>query len=101
MAFIFRGVVAAFRRICLLMPFASLLTAGLSVPVYAKTRVFSTPHNLSVSGPGNIKFTEETRVCEFCHVAHNAGGEGPLWSREVSGNATPYKSSSLNASPKP
>ena len=29
-------------------------------------------HNLSVSGPGEIRAIEETEVCKFCHIPHNA-----------------------------
>jgi len=34
-------------------------------------------HNLSASGPGQVKATGETRSCAFCHVAHSGkpGGD--------------------------
>ena len=32
-------------------------------------------HNLSVSGPGRIKSTQETEICIFCHGTHKAAGD--------------------------
>ncbi|VAX15466.1 Cytochrome c family protein, partial [hydrothermal vent metagenome] len=34
--------------------------------------VRNTKHNLSVSGPGTVKASTETRVCVFCHTPHQA-----------------------------
>jgi predicted CXXCH cytochrome family protein len=45
----------------------------------AKTSIVETRHNLSVSGPGEIKSPTETRICIFCHSSHNAAKDGPLW----------------------
>ncbi|MGD0388921.1 MAG: hypothetical protein ABSC42_08205, partial [Tepidisphaeraceae bacterium] len=36
------------------------------------TSVVNSPHNLSASGPGTIKSTNEQEVCIFCHTPHNA-----------------------------
>jgi hypothetical protein len=47
-------------------------------------RVASTVHNLSVSGPGEIRALTETEVCKFCHVPHNAIVPAPLWGHELS-----------------
>ncbi len=46
--------------------------------------VIGTLHNLSVSGPGEIRALSETEVCKFCHVPHNAEGATPLWGRPLS-----------------
>ncbi len=46
--------------------------------------VESTVHNLSVSGPGEIRALDETEVCKFCHIPHNASVPSPLWSRRLS-----------------
>lgn len=49
--------------------------------------ILETKHNLSVSGPGDIKALTEERVCIFCHTPHHASLDdepGPLWSREMS-----------------
>jgi len=62
--------------------------------------VASTPHNLSVDGPGAVTASSETQVCVFCHTPHgatNAPG-APLWNRVLSGQTyTTYSSSSLDA----
>jgi hypothetical protein len=62
--------------------------------------VASTPHNLSVDGPGTAKATSETQVCVFCHTPHGATNSPgtPLWNRALSGQTyTTYSSSSLDA----
>ncbi len=48
-----------------------------------KTSILNSPHNLSVSGKGQIKSQSETRVCIFCHSSHHASTEGPLWNHET------------------
>ena len=50
-------------------------------------RVAETLHNLSVSGPGEIRARTETEVCKFCHIPHNTAVPEALWSQELS-NAT-------------
>jgi hypothetical protein len=63
--------------------------------------VVNTRHNLSVSGPGDIKATSETRVCIFCHASHRTSGDGPLWNHETTeADATRlYNRSTLEARP--
>lgn len=46
--------------------------------------VVGTLHNLSVSGPGEIRSLDETEVCKFCHVPHNAEAAQPLWGHALS-----------------
>ncbi|MHC4616055.1 MAG: cytochrome c3 family protein, partial [Planctomycetota bacterium] len=46
--------------------------------------VASTLHNLSVSGPGEIRALSETEVCKFCHIPHNAVVPAPLWGHALS-----------------
>lgn len=46
--------------------------------------VATTVHNLSASGPGEIRAVNETEVCKFCHIPHNAVVSEPLWSRRLS-----------------
>lgn len=46
--------------------------------------VAATRHNLSVSGPGEIKAATETQVCKFCHVPHSAVVPQPLWGHALS-----------------
>jgi predicted CXXCH cytochrome family protein len=62
--------------------------------------ISSTKHNLSVSGPGTVKASTETRVCIFCHTPHSASSSAQLWNRnESSAGYTPYSTTTLNASP--
>jgi hypothetical protein len=46
--------------------------------------VLGTLHNLSTSGPGEVRALDETEVCKFCHIPHNAVAPVPLWSHELS-----------------
>lgn len=41
--------------------------------------ILATVHNLSASGPGEIRALAETEVCKFCHIPHNATVPEPLW----------------------
>ncbi len=49
-----------------------------------QTGVAATRHNLSVSGPGEVKAATETQVCKFCHVPHSAVVPQPLWGHALS-----------------
>ncbi|MCC6544325.1 MAG: hypothetical protein IT392_07465 [Nitrospirae bacterium] len=58
---------------------------------WATENVRQTKHNLSVSRTidNNLKFSETTEVCVFCHTPHGgrtdvAGGSAPLWNRALS-----------------
>jgi predicted CXXCH cytochrome family protein len=66
-----------------------------------RTSILGSRHNLSTSGPGEIKSLSETRVCIFCHSSHNASGEGPLWNHQTSTPAAfkVYTRSTLSAMP--
>jgi cytochrome c553 len=65
------------------------------------TKIKDTKHNLSVTGPGDIKATSETRICVFCHTPHSANTAGaPLWGRSVTGETfITYDSETLDAEP--
>lgn len=70
--------------------------------VYAQSSVTNTKHNLSVSGPGFIKATTETRVCIFCHTPHNGNPQSPLWNKEIQPRVYDvYTSQTLKAAPLP
>ena len=60
-----------------------------------------TRHNLSVTGPGDVKSDSEDEVCVFCHISHSEedAAVGPLWSRgkQVDLGYQPYESSTLAA----
>ena len=63
-----------------------LLIAGLEVTAMRaqQSRVASTLHNLSASGPGEIRALGGTEICKFCHIPHNAVSPVPLWSHALS-----------------
>ena len=89
------------KRLVVLVPAAVLLIAA---PVLAEriSDIRNTKHNLSVTGPGEVKATTEDQICIFCHTPHGANDTAPtpLWNREVADEATtyiPYNSSSMEA----
>ena len=49
-----------------------------------RSGVASTVHNLSVSGPGEVRALSETEICKFCHIPHTDGAPVPMWSHEMS-----------------
>jgi hypothetical protein len=57
---------------------------GGSSPRAQHDSVASTVHNLSTSGPGEVRSLNETEVCKFCHIPHNAVVPTPLWSHTLS-----------------
>lgn len=77
---------------------ASIFILIMNVNSYAAVK--DTKHNLSVSGPGNIKASQESEICIFCHTPHNSTPNSPLWNRSQPGQSyTPYSSSTAQASP--
>ena len=89
---------------------AMLLTSSiLSAPattIPRKSDIRNTKHNLSTTGPGDVKATSETQVCVFCHTPHAANLDknsgvlkAPLWNRTLAADATytAYDSNSTQA----
>lgn len=71
------------------------------VPVHTGAQsIINTPHNLSVSGPGNVKASSESEICIFCHTPHNSLPSSPLWNKDDPGYTyTLYHSSTVQAVP--
>ncbi|MFQ6605353.1 MAG: cytochrome c3 family protein [Fidelibacterota bacterium] len=62
----------------------------------AQSSIINTKHNLSISGTGELKSTEENEVCIFCHATHGGATDAPLWNRSASNvTYTLYGSPSL------
>jgi predicted CXXCH cytochrome family protein len=61
--------------------------------------ILDSRHNLSVSGPGQIRASSESEVCIFCHTPHNSRQDIPfLWNRSDSTvSYIPYTSSTMYA----
>jgi hypothetical protein len=69
------------------------LASAFGLPVTGDTGdVASSVHNLSVSGPGEVRALNETEVCKFCHIPHNAVVPAPLWGHALS-NVKQYETS--------
>lgn len=81
---------------------ALLGLAAVAAPAAAEriSDIRNTKHNLSVSGPGEVRAVSEDEICIFCHTPHAANEDAPvpLWNRQLSGATyIPYQSSSLEA----
>lgn len=60
--------------------------------------IVNSKHNLSASGPGEVKGIAETEICIFCHIPHSASSQAPLWSRYETGQTyVPYASTTAKA----
>lgn len=70
----------------------------LSAPVEAGVK--DSLHNLSATGPGNVKAVLADEVCDFCHISHSGGSQAALWNRKSpSAEYIPYSSSTAIARP--
>jgi predicted CXXCH cytochrome family protein len=77
---------------------ASLLLWMFLVRGACADSILNSKHNLSVTGPGDIKASAETDACIFCHTPHRSTTEAPLWNRSSSGATyIPYSSSTTKA----
>ena len=65
------------RRYIVLMVVSALYAAA----ARGDEGVVGSPHDLSATGPGTVHALNEGQVCIFCHAAHNATGQSPLWNR--------------------
>lgn len=52
--------------------------------------IADTKHNLSTTGTGTIKSTDQTEICVFCHTPHDAikNDNIPLWNHTLSATTT-------------
>jgi len=88
------------RGRCCLSLCMALAVLCLTRSLQAQERVVETLHNLSVSGPGEVRAESEEQVCIFCHAPHSASGLTPLWNRDFSTTSyTIYESSTFDAAP--
>ncbi len=76
-------------RLFLLLSLALWLNSNV-----ATAALEDTVHNLTATGPGDIKAPGVDELCVFCHTPHNANPAGALWNRELPGQVyTLYDSS--------
>lgn len=70
-----------------------------SLATFAKSTVSESAHNLSITGPGQVKSQTEDQVCVFCHTPHRPGVGPGLWNRRTPKVEASYQSSTLEAEP--
>jgi hypothetical protein len=63
---------------------SAALASTAAAAIAQQTGVSATLHNLSVSGPGEIRAQSETEVCKFCHIPHQAVVSQALWGHALS-----------------
>ncbi|HSV15481.1 MAG TPA: cytochrome c3 family protein [Tepidisphaeraceae bacterium] len=86
--------------ILILVAIALMLALASWAKADITTSIRNTPHNLSASGPGTVKSTNEQQICIFCHTPHNATPIQPLWNRALPASAyRVYASNTLQAKP--
>jgi predicted CXXCH cytochrome family protein len=68
---------------CLLYTFFCLLFSVSPSDADPKVGIVNSKHNMSVSGPGELKALVETSICIFCHTPHNAAPKTPLWNKAI------------------
>jgi hypothetical protein len=71
------------NRVALLTAFILAMGMAAQVPAQNKS-VIATVHNLSSSGPGEVRALGESQVCKFCHIPHNPVAASPLWGQSLS-----------------
>ena len=64
------------------------------------TDIFSSPHNLSTTGPSPVAGVTTAEVCVFCHTPHGADTQAsvPLWNKDLPDPALYTRYSSLETS---
>ncbi|HDO34495.1 MAG TPA: hypothetical protein ENH08_05185, partial [Chromatiales bacterium] len=92
-----------FRTVVVAAAMLAAMVTARPVPANLAGRiddVTHTVHNLSITGPGPVTATSESRICVFCHTPHAAEKipAAPLWNRKLSGATyVPYSSGSMKA----
>jgi len=77
-----------------------VLILFLCPPGVRSQSIVNTVHNLSVTGPGDVKANSESEICIFCHTPHNSLPSSPLWNKDDPGYTyTLYHSSTIQAVP--
>lgn len=62
--------------------------------------IVNSEHNLSVTGPGDVRANSESEICVFCHTPHNSLPSSPLWNKNDPGYTyTLYHSSTIQGVP--
>ena len=78
----------------------SIIVIALALAGTTQAGVKDSLHNLSATGPGNVKSGLGERLCIYCHVSHSADKNGALWGRRKSAaRYIPYSSSTAVARP--
>jgi len=89
------------RHMVLLTGLGTLGALGaITLAVFAQESVVDSTHNLSASGPGQIRAGFEQQVCVFCHTPHGSAAVEALWNRSAPSSVyAVYTSSAMDALP--
>ena len=73
---------------------------GLLLCMSGLGKVRDTRHNLSASGPGQVRTADTTQMCIFCHTSHSSAAATPLWNKDAGPRIyQTYASSTLRSVP--
>lgn len=87
-------------KIKILRIFYLVVIASLAGSSCLAGSIVDTKHNLSASGPGDVRALIEDKICVFCHTPHNATPYTPLWNKKIEPKVyTLYESSTLSVIP--
>lgn len=99
-----RGLETEMRLDILTSWYANAVISGLTAvlllaaPSLSGAGVGSTKHNFGSLSLADVKTSETTEICVFCHTPHHANPEGALWNKEVpGGNYNVYQSTTIVA----
>ena len=69
---------------------------------YALATVAATKHNFSSLSTADVKSSETSEICVFCHTPHNSNPAGPVWNKQDTGSTyNVYESQTLAATMSP
>jgi len=88
------------------LPFAAIGVLGVGFSLvaagYALATVAMTKHNFSSLSIAEVKTSETSEICVFCHTPHNSDPAGPIWNKQETGSTyNVYESQTLAATLSP
>lgn len=94
------------RRKSRKLPIAAIGVFGLGFSLaaagYSLATVAATKHNFSSFSTADVKTSETSEICVFCHTPHNSNPSGPIWNKQDTGSTyNVYESQTLAATLSP
>lgn len=85
--------------VCIFTVLTMVMTVFFTSPAIAGS-IKNSKHNLSSGGLGDLKSTDTSMICIFCHTTHTGSAAAPMWNRQEGAPLyTLYDSSTLQSIP--